>query len=81
MNRVSIPEQWLGCMKRRIKISGDIISPVPAEKEWEVLKRLRLLLDTHIILWSAAEPEKLPSNIAEELISDFNGLWLSPISG
>jgi prevent-host-death family protein len=32
------PEKWLGCMKDRIKISGDIISPVLEEKEWEVLK-------------------------------------------
>ena len=32
------PEQWLGCMKDRIKISGDIISPVLEEKDWEVLK-------------------------------------------
>ena len=30
------PEKWLGCMKDRIKISGDIISPVLEEKEWEV---------------------------------------------
>jgi PIN domain nuclease of toxin-antitoxin system len=44
------------------------------------IERLRLLLDTHIILWSAAEPEKLPSNIAEELDNDFNELWFSPIS-
>lgn len=41
---------------------------------------MRLLLDTHIILWSAAEPEKLPSNIVEELNNDFNELWFSPIS-
>lgn len=41
---------------------------------------MRLLLDTHIILWSAAEPEKLPQNIAEELNNDFNELWFSPIS-
>lgn len=32
------PEKWLGCMKDRIKITGDIISPVLDEKEWEVLK-------------------------------------------
>ena len=32
------PDQWLGCMKDRIKIRGDIISPVLDEKEWEVLK-------------------------------------------
>lgn len=44
------------------------------------IERLRLLLDTHIILWSAAEPERLPSNIAVELNSDYNELWFSPIS-
>jgi len=44
------------------------------------IEKLRLLLDTHIILWSAAEPEKLPQNIAEELNNDFNELWFSPIS-
>ena len=32
------PDQWLGCMKDRIEIKGDIISPVLDEKEWEVLK-------------------------------------------
>ncbi len=32
------PDQWLGCMKDQIKITGDIISPVLDEKEWEVLK-------------------------------------------
>jgi PIN domain nuclease of toxin-antitoxin system len=44
------------------------------------VKRLRLLLDTHIILWSAAEPEKLSQNITEELKNDLNELWFSPIS-
>ena len=29
---------WLGCMKDCIKITGDIISPVLDEKDWEVLK-------------------------------------------
>jgi len=41
---------------------------------------LKLLLDTHVILWSAAEPEKLPSKIAEELEKELNELWFSPIS-
>jgi PIN domain nuclease of toxin-antitoxin system len=41
---------------------------------------LRLLLDTHIILWSAAEPEKLSQNLTSELQSDSNELWYSPIS-
>jgi len=33
---------------------------------------LKLLLDTHVILWSAAEPEKLPSKIVEELKKESN---------
>lgn len=41
---------------------------------------MRLLLDTHIILWSAADPEKLSQNIAEELENHSNELWYSPIS-
>ena len=32
------PDHWLGCMKDRIKITGDIIAPVLDEKDWEVLK-------------------------------------------
>ncbi|MBW2058475.1 MAG: type II toxin-antitoxin system VapC family toxin [Deltaproteobacteria bacterium] len=39
-----------------------------------------MLLDTHIILWSAAEPERLPQKLAEELESASNELWFSPIS-
>ena len=44
------------------------------------IERLRLLLDTHIILWSAADPEKLSQNIADELENNSNELWYSPIS-
>jgi len=32
------PDQWLGCMKDSIEITGDVISPVLEEKQWEVLK-------------------------------------------
>lgn len=41
---------------------------------------MKFLLDTHVILWSAAEPEKLPSKIVEELEKELNELWFSPIS-
>ena len=41
---------------------------------------MKLLLDTHIILWSAVEPERLPIKIAEELQKGSNQLWFSPIS-
>lgn len=41
---------------------------------------MKFLLDTHVILWSAAKPEKLPSKIVEELKKELNELWFSPIS-
>ena len=41
---------------------------------------MKLLLDTHVILWSAAEPERFPQNIAVELENESNELWFSPIS-
>jgi PIN domain nuclease of toxin-antitoxin system len=41
---------------------------------------LKLLLDTHIWLWSLLEPEKLSRPVARALRSEKNELWLSPIS-
>jgi len=41
---------------------------------------VRLLLDTHIWLWSLLEPSKLAKAVAAELESPSNELWLSPIS-
>ena len=32
------PESWLGCMADTVKITGDILSPVLDEREWEALK-------------------------------------------
>jgi prevent-host-death family protein len=32
------PKSWLGCMAGTIKVTGDIVSPVMKETEWEVLK-------------------------------------------
>jgi len=43
-------------------------------------ERLKLLLDTHIILWSAADPERLPPGFINELTSADAELWFSPIS-
>jgi prevent-host-death family protein len=31
-------ENWLGCMKGKMEIIGDIISPAVDEEEWEVLR-------------------------------------------
>jgi prevent-host-death family protein len=32
------PARWLGSMRERIRITGDVISPVVDENEWEALK-------------------------------------------
>lgn len=41
---------------------------------------MKLLLDTHIWLWSHLQPEKLRGEVAEELEREKNELWLSPVS-
>ncbi|HVO81209.1 MAG TPA: type II toxin-antitoxin system VapC family toxin [Terriglobales bacterium] len=41
---------------------------------------MKLLLDTHIWLWSIAEPHRLSRRVAKELDDRENQLWLSPIS-
>jgi PIN domain nuclease of toxin-antitoxin system len=41
---------------------------------------LRLLLDTHIWLWSLNEPQRLGRRVLLELKNPTNELWLSPIS-
>ena len=41
---------------------------------------MKLLLDTHIWLWSHAEPERLARRVAGALADARNELWLSPIS-
>jgi len=41
---------------------------------------MKLLLDTHIWLWSVTNPKRIPRRAARELESPKNELWLSPIS-
>jgi PIN domain nuclease of toxin-antitoxin system len=41
---------------------------------------MKLLLDTHIWLWSVLEPTRLSRRVAKELQESANELWLSPIS-
>ena len=41
---------------------------------------MKLLLDTHILLWALLEPERLNRRTAAELRSPKNEIWLSPIS-
>jgi PIN domain nuclease of toxin-antitoxin system len=41
---------------------------------------LKLLLDTHIWLWSLREPQSLGRRVRRELLDQANEIWLSPIS-
>ena len=41
---------------------------------------MRLLLDTHIWIWSLLTPERLTERIVSEIESSENEIWLSPIS-
>lgn len=41
---------------------------------------MKLLLDTHIWLWTLRDPKKLGRRVAQHLKDESNELWLSPIS-
>jgi len=41
---------------------------------------LRLLLDTHLWIWSQVAPEKLSARVARALENKANEVWLSPVS-
>lgn len=41
---------------------------------------MKLLLDTHILLWSVFEPERLSPRVATALTNPNNELWLSAVS-
>jgi PIN domain nuclease of toxin-antitoxin system len=41
---------------------------------------MKLLLDTHIWVWSVIEPQRLNNRVANALADPENQLWLSPIS-
>lgn len=41
---------------------------------------MKLLLDTHIWLWSLSDPARLGKRVLRELNDPANELWLSPIS-
>jgi PIN domain nuclease of toxin-antitoxin system len=41
---------------------------------------MRMLLDTHVLLWSLLEPERLGADVARKLEDEANELWISPIT-
>lgn len=41
---------------------------------------MKLLLDTHIWVWSVLEPERLSARVARQLTNPANEIWLSAVS-
>jgi PIN domain nuclease of toxin-antitoxin system len=41
---------------------------------------MKLLIDTHIWLWSLLEPKRLSGRVTRSLLKPANEIWLSPIS-
>jgi len=41
---------------------------------------LKLLLDTHIWIWSLNDPERLGKRVLQEMRDPANQVWLSPVS-
>ena len=41
---------------------------------------MKLLLDTHIWIWSQLQPSRIAKRVAGELDANKNELWLSPVS-
>jgi len=41
---------------------------------------VKILLDTHVWLWSHLAPERIGRRLAQALLSPDNQLWLSPVS-
>lgn len=41
---------------------------------------MKLLLDTHVLLWSVLEPDQLSANVRAKLEDLQNELWVSPIT-
>jgi PIN domain nuclease of toxin-antitoxin system len=42
--------------------------------------QLNLLVDTHIVIWSLIEPEKISTNFLRDIVEPKNQVWVSSIS-
>ena len=77
--------QWMGRSRGELRIVGDIVSPGdPARGLGGPARRpgrsMRLLLDTHVWIWSLVEPERLSRETRSALSDPEAELYLSPIS-
>lgn len=41
---------------------------------------MNLLVDTHIVIWSLLEPEKISPNFIRDIVSPANQIWVSSIT-
>ena len=41
---------------------------------------MKLLLDTHVLVWSVLEPERLNNHVVSKLKNKDSEIWISPIS-
>ena len=41
---------------------------------------MKLLLDTHVLIWALGSPERLPEHITEMICSDNNDVYVSAVS-
>ena len=41
---------------------------------------MRILLDTHVWIWSHLDPDRIGKRLAQHILDPTNELWLSPIS-
>jgi PIN domain nuclease of toxin-antitoxin system len=41
---------------------------------------VKILLDTHVWIWSHLDPDRIGKRLAQQMLSPANELWLSPIS-
>src|SRR5215813_7638879 len=63
-----------GTNPRRHRRPGYVARRVGSAQE------VRLLLDTHIWLWSLLDPSRLSKRVLDEIAKPSNEKWLSPIS-
>ena len=65
--------------RNRIKLWETSLAPPEVGTTGKPLG-MKLLLDTHIWLWSTLEPQRLARRVGKALADPANELWLSPVS-
>ena len=75
-----VAKRKLGLFQGKIEILGDIMAPTFDSSDWGHAERLKLLLDTHILIWAASEPTKIGRAAKRRLEDASTELWFSSLS-